>query len=170
MLIYVHQLYCDSPKIHLYQRKWYYSCTCFNFTSSSKWELTICQKIGEYKFIPSIRDSRKAPMAAIKNGGRVAPSSNMGITPKCPHRSHIKDSYRNSHLRDHLSNYQGKLTPVISFSLSQRLLGYFTGLRVWSAETPERKDSVLLHTEILYQNSSTSTCMRIWPCKVATHY
>lgn len=52
-------------------------------------ELTICQKVGKYKLIPSIWNSRKTPVAAIKYGIRMTPKANMSITSKGPHQSHI---------------------------------------------------------------------------------
>ena len=52
-------------------------------------ELTICQKVRKYKLIPSIGDSWKAPVAAIKYGIRMTPKANMSITSKGPHQSHI---------------------------------------------------------------------------------
>lgn len=52
-------------------------------------ELTIRQKVGKYKLIPSIWNSWKAPVAAIKYGVRMTPKANMSITSKGPHQSHI---------------------------------------------------------------------------------
>lgn len=52
-------------------------------------DLTIRQKVGKYKFIPSIWDSRKAPVAAIKYGRRMTPNTDMSITSEGTHQSHI---------------------------------------------------------------------------------
>lgn len=63
----------------------------------------------------------------------------MRITPEGPHQSNIKYSDRNAHVRNNISKYIPKFTPISSYGLSCRSFCYFAYLLVQATENKKKQ-------------------------------